>query len=425
MIFALFLLCFVILFTLGMPVAFVMMVSALLYFLLAGTDLNFITLEIFASLNSFVLIAIPMFILTAEVMNISSISDRIFKFANSLVGHIPGGIAHVDVVSSVVFAGMSGSAVADAAGVGKVAYYSMVKKGFDGPFSAAVTTSSAVIGPIIPPSIPMVIFAMVAEASIGKLFLGGIIPGLLLAVAMMVYIYFIALKRKYPVEPRQRIALIITYFIQSLLPMLTPVILLLGITLGVVTVTEAAVLAVIYSCLLGMLIYRSLGWSNLVQSLRNTFITFGAIAILFPAAKLFGYVLTKEAVASKLTLLFTGISDNAIVIILMINLLFLLLGCFSDALVNILLFVPMVIPIANAIGMDPVHFGVMIVLNTMIGLLTPPMGSLLFISSSITGVSLEKIIKETWPFVICCIVVLLMVALFPPLTTFIPNLLMG
>jgi tripartite ATP-independent transporter DctM subunit len=265
---------------------------------------------------------------------------------------------------------------------------------------------------------------MVAEASIGKLFLGGIIPGLIMAVVMMIYIYFIAKKRGYPTEKRERLVAIISYFIKSFLPLLTPLILIGFISFGLVTVTEAAVVAVLYSCFLGMIVYRALNIKGLYETFKSAFVGFGSIAILFPAAKLFGFVITIEDISTKLTVFFTSISSNPIILILMINLLFLILGCFSDALVNIILFVPAVLPIALAMGMDPIHFGVMIVFNVMIGLITPPMGSMLFIVSAITKVPLESIIKESWPFVWLHIAVLLLLVFFPSLITFLPNLLM-
>lgn len=421
MAFAVFLVSFAVLFVVGMPIGFAMLVAAWLYAVFTHTDLSFLTLEMFSSLDSFVLMAIPMFLLTAEVMNVSTVSDRIFRFANSLVGFIPGGLGHVNVVNSVIFGSMSGSAAADAGGIGYLSYKAMADRGFGKPFSAAVTASSSMIGAIIPPSIPMVIYAMVAGTSIGQLFLGGIIPGLLMGLAMMIVIYFVSLKRKYPVEKRMSFRGVAAATIGGFFPILTPLILLGGIVFGVVTISEAAVLAVLYSCFLGVVLYRSLNLRMFIATLRSVFVSCGAILLLFPATKLFGYVITVENIPRIFADLILNVTDNGVLLILLINVFFLILGCFSDPIVNIMLFVPIVLPLMVTIGMDPVQFGVMLVLNVTIGLITPPLGGMLFITSAVTKVPVESMVKECWPFIGVLIATLMLVAYVPQIVLWIPG----
>ena len=418
-----FVILFFVLFFLGMPIAFAMITSAWAYALLEGIDLGFLSLQMFTSLDFFVLLAIPLFILTSEVMNRSSVSARIFDFANSLVGFIPGGLGHVNVLTSVIFSGMSGSAVADVGGIGRLCYRSMVEDGYSKPYSAAVTASSSVVGPIIPPSIPMVVFSMVSGESIARLFLGGAVPGILIAVCLMIYIYFLARHTGHPVHPRQSLALVIAALIRGFFPLLTPGILLGGIYLGVVTITEAAALAVVYSLILGIFAFRQFAVWEIVACLKSVFIICGSILILLPAAKVFGFVLTAESVPDLFSGMVLSISDNPVFILIAINVLFLVLGCISDPNVNIMLFVPIVMPLANAIGMDPTHFGVVVVLNCMIGLVTPPVGSLLFTLSGMENIPIEKIIKQMWPFIAIFLLLLVVVTAFPSLVLTLPNML--
>ena len=415
------LILFFVLFVLGMPIAFAMITAAWAYALLADIDLGFLALQMFTGLDFFVLLAIPLFILTSEVMNRSSVASRIFDFANSLVGFVPGGLGHVNVLTSIIFSGMSGSAVADVGGIGRLCYQSMVDKGYDKPFSAAVTASSAVIGPIIPPSIPMVVFSMVSGVSVAKLFFGGAVPGLLIGLALMAYIYFKAVRKGYPRNARQGLAHVLRSLIDGFFPLLTPAILLGGIYLGVVTITEAAALAVVYALILGGLAYRMLGMRQFIDCLRNVFIICGSILILLPAAKVFGFVLTAENVPSLFSDYVLAISDNKIFILIAINLLFLLLGCVSDPNVNIMLFVPIVMPLAEAIGMDPVHFGVIVVLNCMIGLVTPPVGALLFALCGMENIPMEHIIRRMWPFIGILLGLLVVISVWPALVLTLPN----
>ena len=416
---------FVLLFILGMPIAFAMIFSATAYALMTGIDLGFMAIQMFTGLDSFVLLAIPLFILASEVMNHSSVAKRIFDFANAMVGFIPGGLAHVNVVSNIIFSGMSGSAVADVGGIGRICYKAMVKDGYEAPFSAAVTATAAVIGPIIPPSIPMVVFSMVSGVSVAKLFFGGAVPGLIIGLFMMIYIYIVAKKRGYPCSPRQTFAEVIATTIQGFFPLLTPAIMLGGIWLGFVTITEAAALAVFYTLVLGVVAYRLMGVRKFIECLRNVFIFCGPILILLPAATIFGFVLTSESIPKLFTDFVLGISSNTIFILFAINLLFIVLGCISDPVVNIMMFVPIVMPLATTIGMDPVHFGVMVVFNCMIGLVTPPVGTLLFCLCGFEGMRLETLVRAMWPFLFILLGILVLITAFPPLVVALPNFLFG
>lgn len=416
---------FFVLFVLGMPIAFAMILSSTVYALLAGIDLGFMSIQMFSGLDSFVLLAIPLFILASEVMNHSSVAKRIFDFANALVGFIPGGLGHVNVVSNIIFSGMSGSAVADVGGIGRICYKAMVKEGYAAPFSAAVTAGAAVIGPIIPPSIPMVVFSMVSGVSVARLFFGGAVPGLIIGLFMMVYIFVVAKRRGYPRGARQTFAQIVATSIQGFFPLLTPVIMLGGIWLGFVTITEAAALAVFYSLLLGVVAYRLMGVRQFIECLRNVFIFCGPILILLPAAAVFGFVLTSENIPTLFTQYVLGISQNKIFILLAINVLFIVLGCISDPVVNIMMFVPIVMPLATTIGMDPVHFGVMVVFNCMIGLVTPPVGTLLFCLCGFEGMRLEVLVQAMWPFLWILLGILVLITAFPSIVLTLPNYLLG
>ena len=419
-----FLAVFAIAMLLGMPIAFAMIIGTVAYAVLAQIDLGFLTLQMFAGLDSFLLLAIPLFILTSEVMDRSGVATRIYDFAHVLVGRLPGGMAHVDVVNSVIFSGMSGSALADVGGIGRMGYQSMVNKGYAAPFSAAVVVSSSVIGPLIPPSIPMVVLAMVSGISIQRLFFGGAVPGLLVAVAMFVYIHLRFRRTHVPSgESVWSFPALAAAVANAFLPLLTPVVLLGGLWFGVVTITEAAGLAVSYALLLGLVVYRTLVPAEMWASLKSVFHACGPILILLPAAKVFGFVLTLEQVPDLFTQTVLAITDNPWLILLAVNLLFLVAGLFSDPTVNIMLFVPIVLPLAQSIGMDPVQFGVMVVFNCMIGLVTPPVGAALFaiIGLDRKRLSLESLVRAMLPFYAMLLGLLVLIALVPALSTALPN----
>ena len=425
MILAVFLIVFFVLFILGMPVAFSMIISGMAYALMAGEPLSTFSLMSYSATNSFILIAIPMFILTAEVMNVTSVADRMFDFANSLVSWIPGGIGHTNVLTSVIFAGMSGSAAADVGGIGYLSYKSMKDRGFDGPFSAAVTAASSCIGPIIPPSIPVIVYTtVISSASVIYLFLGGVVPGILMALFMMTYIIYISKKRGYPVEKRKSAKEIWKAFLRGLLPVLTPVLLLWSISSGMVTVSEGAVITVVYATLLGTIVYRQFGLRKVGVVFKNTFLSCGSVLSFFVAGKFFSLVLSRARIPDFFSQLLLGVSDNRIVILLIINLIFLVLGFFSEALVNITLFAPVFVPIAISVGVDPSVIGVMVVLNTTIGAITPPVGTLVYNIAGITREPLEEVFREVIPFVAAYVLLILLCIFFPEIISFLPNLIL-
>lgn len=426
MLLATFLISFVIFFILGMPISVSMIASSLLYIGMRGMDLGFMAMQMFSGLDNFVLIAIPMFILTAEVMNRTSVADRIFDFCNALVGYIPGGLGHVNIATSIIFAGMSGSAVADVGGIGHLSYQAMVDKGFDKEFSASVTIASSTIGPIIPPSIPMVVYAMVANVSVGKLFFGGLLPGLIIGLILMVYVYVVSLRRHYPKSTIMSARLffrdLLVSFTRGFFPLLTPVILLGGIYLGVVTTTEASAIAVLYSLFLGFFLYRTMTLKSFVNCLKQVFMTCGSILLLLPAAKVFSFVMTAENLQDiiyQAMMSFSG--NNRWLIMLSVNILFLILGMLSDPTVNIMLFVPMVLPLIAASGFDPIHFGVVIVFNAMIGNTTPPVGQVLLAVCGIEKLNFGKTLKALWPMIGLLIIALAITILVPQTVLAIPN----
>ena len=426
MAFQIFLITFSVFFLMGMPIAISMISSAFLYCLLMNVDLAFMGTQMFTGLNTFVLISIPMFILTAEVMNRASVSDRIFEFCNSLVGWIPGGLGHVNIATSIIFAGMSGSAVADVGGIGHLCYQAMVTEGFDEEFSAAVTISSSTVGPIIPPSIPAVVYAMVANVSVGKLLFGGILPGFLMGIILMIFVFLISKKRNYPKKAFVSFRVLITdvavSFIKCIPPLLTPVILLGGIYMGVVTATEASALAVLYAVLLGFIVYRAMTVKDFIDCLKNVFITSGSILLIIPAAKAFGFVLTRENLQLMIFNAVTSFAGtNPVLIAGCIILVFVILGCFNDPNVNIILFVPMVLPLIDAAGFDPIHMGICIIVTAMIGNITPPVGIVTMTVCAIEKLKFEKVCAALVPLIIILFIYVIVLLVFPQIVMFFPN----
>jgi tripartite ATP-independent transporter DctM subunit len=399
-----------------------MMMSSIIYFLMEGIDPGVvIETMVLGFEDKFVLLAVPLFIFTARVMNTGGITDRIFDLAGSMVGRFRGGLAHVNVVSSIIFSGMTGSAIADASGLGMMEVKAMDDAGYDRPFSCAVTAASATIGPIIPPSIPMIIYAMLSDASVGNLFLGGIIPGLLMGAVMMVTIHRISKKRNYPKEGNISFVEFLKAFRRAFLSMLTPLILLGGIYGGIFTPTEAAAVAAGYALFLVVFVYRESGFKGLLDAVRDTVESTGFLSFIIAGAFVFGYVIAREQVPAHMAAYLLGITSNKWLLLLLFNILFLLLGCLLDTMVLLLIVVPVVLPAVTMAGIDLVHFGVVIVLNMMIGLSTPPFGMLLFIISGLTDTSLSKVIKEILPFLATLIGVLLLCTYVPGIALFLPR----
>jgi len=420
-----FLLCFILTFILRLPIALGMLMSSIFYCLLApgpAVGLQMAARQFLSSLDvKFILIAVPLFVFAAKVMNSGAVTEKIFRFANSLVGRWRGGMGHVNVVASIIFSGMTGSAVADASGLGIMEIESMRKQGYDDSFSCAITAASATIGPIFPPSIPMIFYAMLSGASIGKLFIGGMIPGILIGLALMAYIAFIANKRDYPRGEKYTLRQFIKSTVIAFPALMTPVILLGGIYTGVVTPTEAGALAGIYALLISVLVYRSLGLKQLLEVIVETAKTTGILTVIVGAAFSFSYIVAIEHIPDVFSGLLLGVTSNKYVLLLVINILFIILGMFIDTMAITLVFIPMVLPLVKLLGIDLVHFGVVIVLNMMIGLSTPPFGMLLFIVSGISGAPLKSIIKEIFPMLLVLIGVLFLITYVPWFVLYLPG----
>ena len=385
---------------LGLPIGHAMIAGSVLYLLLAGQDLGTVAEQLLNGMyTNYIILSVPLFILAAELMNVGSMTDRLLRFCDAVVGRFRGGLAHVNILQSIIFAGMSGSAIADAAGTGKMMQAMMTKDGKYPPsFAAALTAVTAVIGPIIPPSIPMILYALVSDASIGYLFLGGVVPGLLMAFAQMALVVANAQRRNFPVEPPTPLRQLPRITLEAFPALMMPVVLLGGIYSGIMTPTEAAAVAAGYALLISVLIYRSVTPRNLYGSLLSSARTSASIGMLIGGALVFNYVVTVENIPEGVRALLTGYELTPTGFLLLVNAILLVLGCVLEGTAILLIVVPVFIPAAQALGIDMVHFGVMVVVNIMLGLVTPPYGLLLFVMTSITGVPLRAIVREVMPF---------------------------
>jgi tripartite ATP-independent transporter DctM subunit len=398
------------------------MISSLVYLLLAGIDPRIVIQKIVLAPDSFVLLAVPFFILAAQIMNSTGVTKRIFRFASTIVGHFPGGLAHVNIVDSMIFAGMSGSAIADASGAGLMEIEAMVSQGYEKSYATAVSAASSTIGPIIPPSIPMVIYAVIAEASVGKLFLGGIIPGIMMGLAMMVITFFIARKRGFYRDRRATFREFIDAFKGAFLALTTVVILLGGIYTGIFTPTEAAAIAALYALFLGTVVYRELGLRDVFQIFSRIVISCGFITFIISTSAIFSWIIAREQVPQRLAEIMLSLTTNKYLVLLIMNILFLFLGMLMDTNAIMLIFLPIVLPVVKSVGIDLVHFGVVVTLNLMIGLLTPPFGVLLFLLNGLTKVPIEDILREVFPYIIVLVFVLFLITYWEGLVMFLPNL---
>jgi tripartite ATP-independent transporter DctM subunit len=409
--------------SIGLPIGLSMIGASVLYLIVAHLDPGTAAEQILNGLySSYVLLAVPLFILAADLMNTGSLTDRLLKFCLVLVGRFRGGLGHVNVVSNVIFAGMSGSAIADAVGIGRIIIGMMTRDGkYPVAYAAAITASSAIIGPIIPPSIPMVIYALVSDASIGYLFLGGVIPGLLLGVAFMVMNAVIARRRNYPVEPPVPLREIPRATINAFPALLLPVILLVGIYGGVMTPTEGAAAAAAYALLAASLIYRAMTWRQLYDVLLASARATTSVGMLIAGALVFNYVVTIENVPASVASFVAGFHLSKLGFLLLINAILLGLGCLLEGTTILLIIVPIFIPTAKALGIDVVHFGVVVVVNIMIGLLTPPFGLLLFIVANMTKQPLIAIVRESAPFIFAAVVVLALITFVPDTVLWLPR----
>ena len=415
-------------FLLGIPIAMSLGLTGLVaFFVEQGTRMNvpMITQRMMYGINNFVLLAVPLFILSARLMNTAGITTRLFNFATTMVGFLPGGLGHANCIASLIFAGMSGAAVADAAGLGQVELKAMKYAGYDRDFSVAITGASSTIGPIFPPSIPMVIFGLVASVSVGRLFLGGVLPGVVMTLALMTMVWIYARKRNYPRTPFPTFRQVVRAFVDAFLPLMTPTILLGGIWSGWFTPTEAAAVAVAYALVLGTLIYRELTWKDTLQVFVDSAKDTAALGFIVAAASFYGWLLMRTGAPAAMANALLGISRNPLVLLLIINIILLIVGCFFETIVAILILGPILMEVVTKVGIDPVHFGVVMVLNLMIGLLTPPFGVVLFVMVHVGEISFERVVRATAPFIIPLLVVLGLITVFPPLVTWVPNLVMG
>jgi tripartite ATP-independent transporter DctM subunit len=409
-------------FVMRAPVGFSMIASGIAYLIVKGQDLGLAAEQILNSLyNSYVLLAVPLFILAANLMNAGTVSERIFDFCRIVVGRLRGGLAQVNILVSVIFSGMSGSAIADAAGPGLVTIREMLKRPEYSPgFAGAVVAASSTLGPIIPPSIPMVMYALVSGASVGALFIGGVVPGVLMALLMMLVVHVIATRRKMPREAPVPCREWPNLIVRGALPLSMPIVLLTGIYTGVFTPTEAAAVGALHALLLALL-FRALTWRGLFAVLLESTRSSAVITMILAGAFLLNYVFTAEGVPQALAQWVGGFELSPLEFLLLVNVLFLALGCVLDISVLLLVFVPILLPLVKSLGIDLVHFGVVAVLNMMIGLIHPPFGMLLFVINALTGISIGEMLREGWPFIVMLLLLLLAMTIFPEIVLWLPH----
>lgn len=406
----------------GVPIGVAMIFVSMGYYYYSGIGLAFAMQRMVDGLNSFPMLAVPLFILAAAILNSAGITHHLFGFARALVGRITGGLGHVNILASLFFSGMSGSALADAGGLGKMEIEAMREAGYDDEFAGSVTAASSMIGPLVPPSITMVLYGVISNTSIGKLFLGGIVPGVLCAVALMVMVYILARRRDYPRDRSYRPAEIAELFVRSLPALLTPVVIVGGIFSGLFSPTEAAAVTVLYAIVIDLVFYRELTLRRLWDAIYETAVTSASIATIIAGVALLGYVLAREQAPQQIAQMFLGIADDPVTFIIAVNLMIFVLGAFIESLVILLIVVPILVPIAAGFGIDPVHFGIIVVLNLMISILTPPMGMALFVVAQVGNIPYHRLARAILPWLVPPIVVLILVCVFPVLATGLPSL---
>ena len=418
------LLVLIVLATIGASVPLSMIVAAIVYLAVKGQDMGLAAEQIIQGLyDSFVILAIPLFIVAANFMNAGTISDRLNTFCLAIVGRLKGGMGHVNVLNSLVFAGMSGSAVADVVGMGKMSIDMMVKDNrYPLGYAAAITAATAVVGPIIPPSIPMVLYSIVSDASIGYLFLGGVVPGLIMCAAMMALNTYMAHRMDVPLEEPVPLREIPSVTAKAFPALLMPIILLAGIYGGATTPTEAAAIAAAYAFLVAAFFYRALSFGNIRSVMHDSVKSSASVGLIIGSALIFNYIVATENIPAQVQQMMKGVDISPVAFLLLLNLLFLVLGCLLDASTIILVIIPVFIPTVKALGIDLVHFGVVAVVNCMIGLITPPYGVLLFVLNAITGVPMKVIIRNIWPWIGVLTAALLLMILVPDTVLFVPKM---
>jgi len=414
---------FIVLMFIGVPVGFSMITSSLFYIVLTGQNVFVIVQRMVNSLNSFPLLAIPGFILVGNLMNSSGLTNKIFRFARDLVGHMHGGLAQVNIILSLIFSGTSGAALADIGGIGAMEMKAMTEAGYDKEFSASITIASATVGPIFPPSIPLVMYGALAEASIVGLLLGGIFPAFIFVILMMITTTIISRIKKYPRDSkRASLKKIARSFFQSLPAILTPIVLILGLVSGVFSPTEAAAVTIIYIILILFFVYKDITLRGFFNACKESVSTTSAILINVAGAALLGYIAAIEQLPQAITGYLLNYAQSPITALLILNGILLIAGCFLETIAALLLFTPIFVPVYQQLGFDPIHIGMVMVFNLMIGLLTPPMGMSLYMVSNIVGEKMERILKSLLPFYIPLFLTLLLITFVPSMVLFIPNL---
>lgn len=414
---------FTMLITTGMPIAFVLGISSLVYLIKIEMPLVLIPQRMFVGLNSFLLLAVPLFVVAGKLMNETGITDKLVAFASLLLGRLRGGLAYVNIVASMLFAGITGTGAADTSAIGSVMIPAMIKQGYRADYSAAVTAISSVIGPVIPPSLAMLVYAAIAQVSVAKLFLGGVIPGILLGLVQIAIAAFYARVKHHPLRMEKftfRRSVKITC--EAVVGLVMPLIIIGGILSGVFTATESATIAVFYALLIGFFVYRKLTFSKLKTVLLEAGILIGPVLVIIATANLFGWILTAEAIPEKIANLIALMTSNPYLILLLMNMVFLFVGTFMETLASIILLTPIFLPLITGIGVDPIHFGIILVVNLNIGLATPPLGVCMFIACPLAGISIKDFVKAIWPFLLGSIGVLFLITYIPGLVMFIPNL---
>jgi len=412
---------------LGMPIFISMGISSLIYILAFQQKvalLLIIPTNMVGILESYGFLAIPFFFLAGDLMNTGGITKRLVDFAAALVGHIKGGLSHVSIIANMIMAGVSGSAIADASATGSVLIPAMTKDGYPPEYSAAVLAAAATVGPIIPPSIPMVIYGLLVNVSIGKLFLAGAVPGFLMGLYLIVASYLISKKRNLPARPRATFKQMAWGFLRSFFAIMMPIIIILGIVLGIVTPTEAGVIAVFYALLVGLFVYRELQWKEVPGIFKESMISASYIMVILASSGVFSWLIASMGAGEILVRFFTSISTNKWVILAILNVFFLFWGCLLDPNTGLVVVVPMLMPLIEKLGIDPVHFGVVIILNLMIGLVTPPVGFLTYLTTTIAGAKYEHVARESWVFILALVLALLTSTFIPELVLWLPRTLM-
>ena len=415
---------FLLLMILGCPIAFCLLCSGTIYFMTNNMALIMVVQRLTEGANTFTLLAVPGFILAGNLMNSGEVTDRIFDFCGKLVGHITGGLGHANILASVVFAGMSGAAIADAGGLGAIELKAMHDAGYDDDFSLAVTGASSLVGPIIPPSVPAVVYGTVASVSIGRLFMAGAVPGAIMAIAMCAMVYIISKKRGYRNEEWCGFRALFHSFRRAFLSLLTVVVILGGILAGIFTPTEAAIIATFYAIFLGFF-YRTLTLKKLLAALKEASETTCTVMMIVCGATIFCYILSFERFPQMVANLFLTYVDNKYMALFVINVFLVFVGMFMDSSPSIIILTPVFLPVVTAFGVDPVHFGIIMILNLMIGLLTPPVGMVLYVLSKVSSVPFERICKATVPYIIMFYIILQFITYIPQICLALPTWMYG